>query len=33
MKVKHIKVVVKNDNDWEYVLIDRGNGVKGLAVF
>lgn len=31
---KRIKVVVAdNDEDWEFVFIDKGNGVKGMAVF
>lgn len=32
-KVKKIKVVQENENDWEFVFIDKGNNVKGMAVF
>jgi hypothetical protein len=28
-----IEVTVQNDNDWEFVFIDRWDGVKGMAVF
>lgn len=28
-----IKVTVQNENDYEFVWIDRGNGVKGMSVF
>lgn len=28
-----IEVKVANENDWEFVFIDRGNGVKGMSVF
>ena len=30
---KPIHPKVENDNDWEFVVIDRGDGVKGIAVF
>lgn len=28
-----ITVTVENDNDYEFVWINRGNGVKGVSVF
>lgn len=28
-----IRVRVENENDWEFVFIDKGNGVKQMAVF
>lgn len=30
---KRIEVKIENDNDWHFVFIDRGNGVKGMSVF
>ena len=26
-------VMADNEEDWEYVWVDRGNGVKGMSVF
>lgn len=31
MKIKVVKL--PNDNDWEFVFIDAGDGVKQMAVF
>lgn len=31
--VKHIEVTGESEENWEYALLDRGNGVKGFAVF
>lgn len=28
-----IEVTIQNENDYEFVFIDRGNGVKGMSVF
>jgi hypothetical protein len=28
-----IKVIVQNENDWTFALLDYGNGRKGFAVF
>lgn len=28
-----IEVTVQNEQDYEFVFIDRGNGVKGMSVF
>lgn len=28
-----ITVTVENENDYEFVWINRGNGVKGMSVF
>lgn len=30
---KPIHPTLENEQDWEFVFIDRGNGVKGMAVF
>jgi len=30
---KKINVVIDNDNDWAFVWIDKGDGVKGMSVF
>ena len=30
---KRIDVTVANDNDWQFVIIERSEGVKGIAVF
>lgn len=33
VRVTHIPITVQNENDWEFEVIDAGNGVKRLAVF
>jgi len=29
----NITVTIQNENDWKFVFINRGNGVKGMSVF
>lgn len=30
---KKIDIKIENDNDYEFVFIDKGSGVKGMSVF
>ncbi len=31
--IKKITVKIDNENDWEFEVIDSGNGIKKVAVF